>query len=419
MILAAGDQKQLLIYLPQMAGAGVSHRRMEGFIMGEFRVAKTGFGVEAIESALRSLWGDAAKDGSVNFRRRMINAIIVVADSKAAETIADVIDQVAEHYCGRYFVVVLNPDPLALERWEKNSTACHVAVSESGGMCYERIVIPYAPGQSKELPACLRALLQQELPVVLWWRYIFNPKDRLFEELSQMAERTIIDSVTLKNPSAGFEKILALANGKTVVRDINWARIKPWRLALAGFYDVASYRAFLARMTDIKVEYSHQISRQYAVNNSQVLLLFGWLASRLHWRPLGSLNEDVPESRYTLPIDDNGRRVTSQFKVYPAISHRHAGIKSIALAVTDHPSGSFSVTRCEDGNHIKTELDLEGLASADKITCLEVGDEAELIANELFSPSMDTVYLETLFFLQEYSSVWAKINPDNLPKTSC
>ena len=385
--------------------------------MAEFKVADTSFGVETIETTLRTLWGDATRDGTVNFRRRMLNAIIVVADSKAADAVAEVIDQVAQRYCGRYFVVVLNPDPISLGNWENNSISCRVAVSDSGGMCYERIVIQYAPGRSKELPACLRSLLQQELPVVLWWRYIFNPKDRLFEELSQLAERTIIDSVTLKNPSAGLEKILDLAGGKTVVRDINWARIKPWRLALAGFYDVARYRPFLARINEFKIDYSHQLSRQNAVNNSQVLLLFGWLASRLGWKPTGCLNEDMPESRFSLPLDDNGRKISSRFKVYSALDHLQAGIKSTVLVADDQPCGLFSVTRCDDGDHIKTELQLEGVAAAEKITCLEVGDEAELIANELLSPVTDEVYLETLLFLKQYSGIWSK--PISESEMSC
>ena len=245
--------------------------------MSEISVTTANFGAEAIEATLRSLWGEAAKGASVHVRRRMINVIIVAADSNAAEVVAAVIDQVATTFSGRYIVVVLNPDQTALAKWEKCTAVCQVAVSNSAGMNYERILIPYTPGQSKELPYIVKSLLQQELPVVLWWRYIFNPKEWLFEEFSRMAERTLIDSVTLTNPAAGMGKILAMSQSRTIVRDINWTRITPWRLAIASFYDVPSYRPYLSRLSDLRIEYSHQLSRQNALNNSQVLIAV-WMA---------------------------------------------------------------------------------------------------------------------------------------------
>lgn len=376
--------------------------------MSEIKVANAKFGSETIESALYSLWGEVARDAASQFRRRMVNVIIVVADSRGAATVSDVIHQVAQKYSGRYFVVVLNPDPTTLAQWESNASMCQVAVSESGGMSYERIVIPYAPGQAKDLPSCLQSLLLHELPVVLWWRYIFNSKEWLFEELSRLAERVIIDSITLKNPAVGMDKILEMSQVNSIVRDISWARIKPWRLAVAGFYDVASYRPFLTRVTDLKIEYSHQPSRQNAVNNSQVLLLFGWLASRLKWRPVSNLNEDIPDCRYTLRLDDKGRDVRSYFTIFPALGHLQAGVKSICLTAAGDPAGSFLVNRCDDNKHIMTRLSLDGLSTAEKVTCLEIGEEADLIAGELLSPTNDEMYREALEFLKNYAVIWSR-----------
>ena len=137
-------------------------------------------------------------------------------------------------------------------------------------------------------------------------------------------------------------------------------------------------------------------------------MLFGWLATRLQWRLGGNLTEDIPNSRYRLQLTDQGRSLSSYFTVYPALGHLQAGIKSICLSAVENPSGTFVVSRCEDGKHITTRLTLEGLPAVEKVTCLEIGDEAELIANELLSPCAETLYLETLAFLNTHSAIWSK-----------
>lgn len=378
--------------------------------MGEARKFIAGFDAASVERELSELWAEAIKDDQEKpgVRRRAINVIAVVADNRGAQAVSRAASVLAGQYPGRYIIIILNPDKDSLANWAAEDVRCELCVDNSPRAGCEQIIIPYVPGRTQELPDGVRSLLQRELPVVLWWRYIFNPREYLFEEFSRLAARIIVDSVTLKNPRGGFARIYELnetSKHKNIVRDINWTRLNPWRLAIAGFYDVPGYRPYLAKLNKVEIEYSHQLSRHNLVNNSQVLMLFGWLASRLGWRPLSGFSEEQPEILHRIDMAA-AERITCRFRVFPAPSHREAGIKAVRLTAEGGEGGSFTITRCDDHCHMRTTISLAGKKPAEKITCLEIGSEVEQVAAEMNITAADPVYNETMAYLRGTDIIW-------------
>ena len=64
----------------------------------------------------------------------------------------------------------------------------------------------------------------------------------------------------------------------TAVSDLSWTRLTPWRRLIAQFFDSPSLQPYLDRLTAVDIEHD-------AGSAAQALLLAGWLAARLGWRP--------------------------------------------------------------------------------------------------------------------------------------
>ncbi len=367
----------------------------------------------AIERELRGLWLRLAEENQTDvpfINKHAVNLIAVVADSKGAEAVSVAVATLSKRHPGRFIIIILNPNKEALGNREAGDATCTLTVACSAETCYEQITIPNIPGQAYGLPQLVKSLLHQELPVFLWWRYLFNTAEPLFQEFSVIADRIILDSVTLKNPQSGFAKILELLNEQkpqVPVCDINWARLTPWRVALANLYDIAAYRLFLDKVNHVELQYSHQMSRHHLINNSQALLLVGWLASRLGWCLQSGIIEEQPEILYRIDaVHNSGYPISCHFQVFAAASHRDAGIKSIRLTAKGSPPAQFSLALCQDTHHLQTHITLPENSPAEKISCLETGSEIDLVADEIKDCEQDYIYRQTLEYLEGSSSLW-------------
>ncbi|HWR42561.1 glucose-6-phosphate dehydrogenase assembly protein OpcA [Sporomusa sp.] len=365
-----------------------------------------------IERELRGLWTKLAEEKNTDIpliTKHAVNLIAVVADSKGAEAVSTAAAVLSKRHPGRFITIVLNPDKDALRNREAGSSQCILSLACSAETCYEHIVIPNLPGQASGLPQVAKTLLHHELPIILWWRYLFHTGEPLFQEFSAIADQVILDSVTIKNPQSGFTRILELLQGRKNqgVRDINWTRLTPWRVALAGFYDITAYRPFLDNINHIEIEYSHQLSRHHLINNSQVLLIFGWLASRLGWCLHSGIIEEQPEILYRVDaVSANGHPIICHFRIFAAASHRDAGIKQIRLTAEGSPYAQFGITLCEDTQHLQTRINLPENSPPEKITCLDVGSEIDLVANEMTAGAQDGIYQQTLEYLGGNTILW-------------
>jgi glucose-6-phosphate dehydrogenase assembly protein OpcA len=60
---------------------------------------------------------------------------------------------------------------------------------------------------------------------------------------------------------------------------LNWARLTPWRTAIAGFFDDPACRPCFDALTQIDIECDSPLHE-----SRKALLLIGWLASSLNWK---------------------------------------------------------------------------------------------------------------------------------------
>jgi glucose-6-phosphate dehydrogenase assembly protein OpcA len=101
--------------------------------------------------------------------------------------------------------------------------------------------------------------------------------DKAVDALTELADVVLLDSVEAPDPAAAIARAEQLLETGYVV-DLAWLRSTPWRERIASSFDPGQWRPALDRIEEVVV-------RHRADSEISGLLLLGWMASRLHWKP--------------------------------------------------------------------------------------------------------------------------------------
>jgi glucose-6-phosphate dehydrogenase assembly protein OpcA len=222
--------------------------------------------VSAIEQTLAAL---RLADSGVRLRTNVMTHIAWVPE-EWVEAAEDVLAGLAERHPSR--TIVLFPQSGG-EGLEGKVDSDSYLMNEGLTVCTDTIRIRLC-GTSAEHPATVvEPLLIADLPVFLRWRGVPPFGDSAFEELTNVADRLIVDSTEwpgLPKPYARMAEIFE----RVAVSDIAWARTSRWRPMLASLWPA------IAEVERIKV----------TGTEAQAQLLAGWLRSRLG-RPIALEHE--------------------------------------------------------------------------------------------------------------------------------
>jgi glucose-6-phosphate dehydrogenase assembly protein OpcA len=126
----------------------------------------------------------------------------------------------------------------------------------------------------------------------------------LFDELAELADQVIYDSVAWTDP---VRQLMVTADwigrGHTKsIADLAWRRPRLWRRLIAQSLDPAYAPGALEGITDIHIEHGpHALT--------QAWLLVGWLALRLGWQPRGGRVTPGPEVHWQFAWSSGAPRV--------------------------------------------------------------------------------------------------------------
>jgi len=350
--------------------------------------------VASVEKELRKLWQGMAEDaqgpGGHPIIRSCVLNLVVFAEGEASEDrVSGILAQVTARWPARGLVLLPRP-----ERPESGMRASVTAqcVPWSGGhkqLCSEQIILTADGGAVEDLPGAVRPLLAPEVPVVLWWRGVPDVRRPLFQRLSEISSRVIVDSARLgdvRRSVAELSRAVAGGGRWTAFTDLAWTRLIPWRAAVAGFFDSAEHRSHLAQVSAVRVSYGGK-----GVLPLEALLLLGWLAARLHW-------VDHKAARFgdgqelALELHSGTREVAVVAEAAADAALFPPGLCSVRIETRDGESLSFNVHRSGDGRHISTHVERDGVCYAGKVLRLEDAGEASLLARELEVLGRDRVF---------------------------
>jgi hypothetical protein len=190
----------------------------------------------------------------------------------------------AERHPSRLIILFPRPEDPRDELDADVSVVCFRTGGLEREVCAELISIRLNGPRAGAPASVVLPLLVSDLPVFLRWRGALPFGERPLEELVDVVDRLVVDSREWDDPAGGLAGLAAYLP-RTAVSDIAWARILPWRRAIAWTWP-APATARRLRVTGPQAE---------------SLLLARWLETRLG-REL-SLERDEAAEVSTVELD--------------------------------------------------------------------------------------------------------------------
>lgn len=133
------------------------------------------------------------------------------------------------------------------------------------------------------LAALVDPLLLSGVPVYLWWLDTppFGARELL--DALRICDALVVDSARFDRPYQSFLGLADLAlsaHHQLGVADFQWARLEPWREALAEFFEPKERRDYMKGIAEVGIDYVGEARG----NRIAASLLVGWLASALGWK---------------------------------------------------------------------------------------------------------------------------------------
>jgi glucose-6-phosphate dehydrogenase assembly protein OpcA len=254
---------------------------MEEAVIGESRQAPGGgrMSVGEIERELGKL--RANDDGTLALRSSVLN-LIVVTDEESASEITDSVSRLAGRHPARAVVCISDPEG----EWNVDmglSAYCHARGGGGAQVCAEQVTIHAEGPPARHLESLAGPLLLPDLPVFLWYPGEFSPRSPEFAAMADLADRVIVDSAASESHEACLREIAALVEDPATpaIGDLQWVGLSPWRSLLADTFGAPERAGDLEKIESAEVLYAPG-------GENRTLLLVGWLASTLGWKPEGA-----------------------------------------------------------------------------------------------------------------------------------
>lgn len=258
-------------------------------------------------------------------------------------------------------------------------------------VCSELITL-HIPAASRDfVPNSLAGLLVADLPVAIVWTGEPRPADPLFRELAaDLADKIVYDSVVGGHDAGTMQALAAWRNEAvptTVLADMAWARLLPWRHVLTEFFDHPALRPLIPQIREVEITTGGELL------SGDALLVNGWLASRLRWGLLGVSHEE----NAILAIYRTGAKFVhvriQQLPNAPA-GDRMMGVK--ILAGPDKAAYIFEAHRGDDANVIHGHTTAPGAERTPRGTPLPEREDDRLLEDLLDPRGPDPVYEDAL-----------------------
>jgi len=316
----------------------------------------------------------ANEDGTLALRSSVLN-LIVVTDEASAPEVTRSVSNLAGRYPARAIVLISDPEG------ERNvdarlSAFCNV---RGGGaqVCAEQVTIHAEGPPANHLESLAGPLLIPDLPVFLWYPGAFSPHSPPFAAMADLADRVIVDSAAREDREDSLREMAALIDHENMpaVGDLQWVGLSPWRSLLADAFAAPERLGDLEKISSAEVLYAPG-------GECRALLLVGWLASALGWRPR-DLSRDGGHRR--VRFDGPGGEVVAHLSP----DSPDARLRRVRLRSADH---SFQVSRHRDRREVRTTVMRGESLVAERTVRLGRFDLGVLVGEELQFRGCDEVY---------------------------
>src|SRR5215211_137904 len=225
-----------------------------------------------IEAGLRDLLKQRHADNGGYVPARVLN-LVVVLDRQWRGEIENRLERVGRYHPSRTVMIAVEPERDQLDAWA--FMVCQGnAQPGSFSVCHEHVVVEVGQQHLRHVDTIVDPLVVSDLSTVVWAPH--GHRDAV-EALRRLAQVVLLDSVEEPDPHQALDRSRQLAERAYVV-DLAWLRSTPWRERIAATFDPVQWRDELRRISAVTVHHRED-------STAAGLLLLGWLATRLGWRP--------------------------------------------------------------------------------------------------------------------------------------
>ena len=276
------------------------------------------------------------------------------------------------------------------------------ATKDRPAVRFECVTVEASAEDDRHLASIASPLLVADLPDFLWWPSDGFVGSELFDDLTGVTDRLIVDTSVLPDPGVGLRFLAELvtgAKGCPNLSDFAWARLAPWRQLVAQFFDPPAALPSLETLSEVVISYGGADGGTSGATAG--LLMAGWLATRLGWRAPGELvaATDGPGGwRATLRAGARGHLREVVLIVRPTrdpIAARCLG--AVELTSTGAHPGTFRVERV-DTLGLSTRSETASMPPVRRMVYATSPNDAGLLADDLRVFGRDRVYEESLAF---------------------
>lgn len=356
--------------------------------------------VSQIEDQLRELWKDEAsrEDREAIVKACLLNLIIFSRERLPEKEQEELLSQIASHHPSRILVISECSETEAVAA--QIEVRCHGMSGNRRQVCCEVIRISIDRASMRAIPSLVRSLAISDLPIVLWWKTTPQLEDELFNDLSSIADRTIINT---SESDFGRDELIALARRLgnehwTHLTDLNWSRLTPWRQAVAEFFDPPNDPVHLESIRGVQINYLIEESKQGPLP-LRPLLAAAWLGSRLDWKVIEPLDFSPNSATLTCSLPDGSPvQITLQGGFKQDAGHGQLQSFQVVTETQTEFRTTFTAQMSPDGCHIATSIEGPHKQHRGRIFQLASPHAGELINIELDIIKRDKVYEGALLF---------------------
>jgi glucose-6-phosphate dehydrogenase assembly protein OpcA len=281
-----------------------------------------------IEAALRALLVEFHRENQGYVPARVLNLVCVV-DRRWSGEIANRLGGVGRYHASRTIVCSVDGRRTTLDATATVATDAHPKPGEFA-LLRETIVVECGPQHLERLDTIVDPLVVTDLSTVIWSPH--GHWDAL-DSLRRLAQVVLLDSVDDPDIDAALRRACSFS-GELYVVDLAWLRSTPWRERIAAAFDPPARRGELQTISSIQV-------RHHPDSTVAALLLLGWLATRLGWKPTRLVKRG--DHLY-------GKLKARRQDVQVTLEPTPIGVRGLAgLTIETARGGSLSLDRGEGG----------------------------------------------------------------------
>jgi hypothetical protein len=217
-----------------------------------------------VERELNELRDASTEPGQPPRLRTSVMTHVAWVPERWAEAAHGVMAELGERHPSRVILLFPRPDDPRDVIDAEVDYRCFVRGGLECEVCSEVISLRLCGTRAKAPASIVQPLLVSDLPVFLRWRGDLPFGSGELAQLADVADRLVVDTREWGEPERAFARLPELCD-RVQVSDIAWARIRPWREAVAAMWP----------------EVAEAGSVRVAGPRAEGLLLWRWLSTRL------------------------------------------------------------------------------------------------------------------------------------------